>query len=279
METSRKHEGKLYYADECCVFRKTKELYGGLSNMASGFPLIVNGVHILSSEALYQACRFPDRLDIQEKIIKERSPMTAKMISKPFREHTRDEWDSIRIKIMRWCLRVKLAQNFIEFGRLLETTQDKPIVEDSKKDDFWGAIRDKENPNILYGVNALGRLLMELRQFYNQNRYSYEIFVVEPLNIANFDLYGHPILRIDERLKFLSFIKKHLCIDENNNNINIKNNTSVVNKKQAEAKVELNTINAVSEKSKKPKPKKNTNTNIKNKKIATNKTPQLFSDY
>lgn len=207
MET-KKHEHKVYNANECCVFRKTKELYGGLSNMASGFPLKVNGVHILTSEAIYQACRFPHLPDIQEKIIKEKSPMTAKMVGKPYRNNSREDWDDTRIKIMRWCLKVKLAQNFFEFGKLLESTFDKPIVEDSSKDDFWGAIRDKQDENILKGTNALGRLLMELRQFYNEKRYSYEMFVVEPLNIPNFTLFGQKIDTIDERETFISTIKK-----------------------------------------------------------------------
>ncbi|MDD3888258.1 MAG: NADAR family protein [Patescibacteria group bacterium] len=207
MET-KKHEHKIYNANECCVFRKTKELYGGLSNMASGFPLKVNGVHILTSEAIYQACRFPHLPDIQEKIIKEKSPMSAKMVGKPYRSNSRADWDDTRIKIMRWCLRVKLAQNFFEFGKLLESTFDKPIIEDSSKDDFWGAIRDKKDENILKGTNALGRLLMELRQSYNEKRYSYEMFVVEPLNIPNFTLFGQNIDTIDERETFISTIKK-----------------------------------------------------------------------
>jgi len=176
--------------------------------MASGFPLKVNDNHILTSEAIYQACRFPHLPDIQEKIIKEKSPMSAKMVGKPYRSNSREDWDDTRIKIMRWCLKVKLAQNFFEFGKLLESTFDKPIVEDSSKDDFWGAIRDKQDDNILKGTNALGRLLMELRQFYNEKRYSYEMFVVEPLNIPNFTLFGKKIETIDERETFISAIKK-----------------------------------------------------------------------
>lgn len=156
---SKKHEHKIYKANECCIFRKTKELYGGLSNMASGFPLKVNGVQILTSEAMYQAWRFPHLQDIQDKIIKEKSPMSAKMVGKPYRSISRADWDDTRIRIMRWCLRVKLAQNFFEFGKLLESTFDTPIVEDSSKDDFWGAIRDKHDENILKGTNALGDCL------------------------------------------------------------------------------------------------------------------------
>ena len=211
-----KHQEKNYNASEVIVFRKTKEAFGGLSNMASGFPLEVNGVHILTSEAIYQACRFPHLPHVQEKIILERSPMSAKMVSKPFREDSREDWDDVRINIMRWSLRVKLAQNFVEFGKLLETTQNKPIVEDSHKDNFWGAIRDKNGEEILRGVNALGRLLMELRQNYNDWRYTAKLFYVEPLKIPNFKLYGEHIGVVDEREKFIEFLGKQFGISTKN---------------------------------------------------------------
>lgn len=204
-EGNGKYQERTYSADEACVFRKTKEAFGGLSNMASGFPLIVNGIRFFSSEALYQACRFPHLPDVQSKIISERSPMSAKMVGKPFRNDSRLDWEAVRIEIMTWCLRVKLAQNFISFGQLLESTHDKPIVEDSSKDPFWGAMRDKENPKQLTGVNALGRLLMKLRQDYNSpNRFS--LLYVEPLSIPNFHLYGRPICEVDEREKFLNYL-------------------------------------------------------------------------
>jgi ribA/ribD-fused uncharacterized protein len=214
IEISKKHESKIYKANESCVFRKTKELYGGLSNMASGYPISINGITILSTEALYQACRFPHLPEVQEKIINEKSPMTSKMVSKPYRDNSRTDWDETRIRIMRWCLRIKLAQNFAEFGKLLESTFDKPIVEESTKDKFWGTIREKENENILTGVNALGRLLMELRAFYKQHRYSHDMFVIKPLDISNFKLFGHKIQEVDERDKFISYIKKNMRFEE-----------------------------------------------------------------
>lgn len=216
MET-KKYEPREYNASECCVFRKTKEPYGGLSNMASGFPLRVNGVKILTSEALYQACRFPHRPDIQKEILEKKSPMSAKIISKKYKKYTRSDWDNVRIKIMRWCLRVKLAQNFFKFGKLLESTFDKPIVEDSSRDDFWGAIRNKDDKNILKGINALGRLLMELREIYNKERYDYEMFVIQPLNIPDFKLLGEDIETIDERENTILYIKKMMRLEESEN--------------------------------------------------------------
>ena len=87
----------------------------------------------------------PERPDIQKIILAERSPMTAKMKSKPYRkENTRPDWEIVKVKVMKWCLRVKLAQNWIRFGDLLRSTDNRPIVEESRKDDFWGAKRQKD---------------------------------------------------------------------------------------------------------------------------------------
>ncbi len=172
------------------VFLKTKEAFGGLSNMAGGFPLHVNGVHIFSSEALYQACRFPHLPDVQRLIIEQRSPMTAKMKSKPHRKNSRADWDQVRVKIMRWCLHVKLAQNWRKFSELLLETYNQPIVEQSRKDDFWGA--KPVDDNTLVGMNVLGRLLMELREAIKAGSHE-SLSCVQPPAISNFLLGGRPI--------------------------------------------------------------------------------------
>lgn len=182
-------EKRLYDLSECITFRKTTEKFGGLSNMASGYPLVVNGIFIRSSEALYQAMRFPTLPSVQAEIIKQNSPMTAKMISKKYRAKTRDDWEKVKIHIMQWVLRVKLVQNIDTFGKLLLETDAKNIVEESTKDAFWGAKVIHDN---LEGINALGRLLMQLRELHKK----YQITLVPPLEIDNFKLYGNSICHI-----------------------------------------------------------------------------------
>ena len=177
---------RTYNTDECVSFRKTDEAFGGLSNMAGGYPIVVNNIFIRTSEALYQAMRFPDYPEIQKEIIEQKSPMTAKMVSKKYRaDKTRSDWNTKRIAIMKWSIRVKLVQNLDTFGSLLLNTENKSIVEESRKDQFWGAIRvDEKN---LEGTNALGRLLMELREIYkNSNSFT----VVSTPKIDKFRLYG-----------------------------------------------------------------------------------------
>ena len=191
---SRAAELRTYSRTDSVVFRKTNERFGGLSNMASGFPLEVNGIRILTSEALYQACRFPHKPEIQWPIIQQVSPMTAKMNSKPHRKDTRSDWDKVRVNIMRWCLRVKLAQNWQKFSELLLATGDRPIVEESRKDDFWGAKAADEET--LVGMNVLGRLLMEVREeLRSPNRE--RLRRVEPPSVPQFLLQSRPIGIVD----------------------------------------------------------------------------------
>ena len=62
-------EKRKYVISDCITFRKTNEEYGGLSNMAGGYLIYLNDAKILTSEALYQACRFPDFPDIQSQVL------------------------------------------------------------------------------------------------------------------------------------------------------------------------------------------------------------------
>lgn len=177
-----------YKIDDCAVFRKTKEQYGALSNMCAGFPLIVNDIRIKTSEALYQALRFPHLPDVQKAIIAENSPMSAKFIAKKYYPESRIDWTKIKIDVMRYCLHLKLFQNQDIFTGVLQSTGDKQIVEYSTKDDFWGA---KEfDANQLCGSNILGKLLVELRDdaslICSRNW-------LEPIALSDFVLYGKQI--------------------------------------------------------------------------------------
>jgi ribA/ribD-fused uncharacterized protein len=172
------------------VFNKTKEKWGGFSNMCAGFPLRVNGAEIRTSEALYQALRFPDHPEVQQLIIADPSPRGAKMRSKSHRqEFARMDWDEIQVQVMWWCLRVKLAQNFEKFGGELFIAGDKPIVEESANDMFWGAVDQKDGT--LKGANVLGKLLMELRTRYKADPAA--LRSVPPPGIGNFRLMGQEI--------------------------------------------------------------------------------------
>jgi len=181
-----KSKFRTYDMNNVAAFKKTSELFGGLSNMAGGYPIVVNDINILSSEALYQACRYPDFPEIQSSIIRQRSPMAANMVSKQEVDKTRPDWLSVRVPIMKWCLKVKLAQNWDMFSELLESTGNLPIVEVSNIDEYW-ACKIKEGKYI--GGNVLGRLLMELRDF-RKTIQEEELNGISPLQIVNFKFLG-----------------------------------------------------------------------------------------
>lgn len=180
---------RTYNKKEVIIFSKTTGEFGGLSNMASGYSLFVNETNIANTEILYQACRFPLFPKIQEEIISQSNPMEAKEISRKYIQYSRQDWEVVKFDVMKWCLQIKLLQNYSKFSKLLLSTDDSPIVEFSMKDNVWGAI--PVSKDLLKGKNALGRLLMEIRESYAKKMI--EIDFVSPLNIPAFLLFDQPI--------------------------------------------------------------------------------------
>jgi type I restriction enzyme S subunit len=152
---------RSYLAGSAAVFCRTQGPFGALSNMARGFPISIGGLEIPSAEALYQALRFPHRADIQQLVLQAKNAWLAKQVARTHAVESRGDWNSIRVRVMRWCLRLKTGHAPQRFGAVLLSTGDRPIVELSDKDTFWGAARAGQR---LVGVNALGRLLMEVRE-------------------------------------------------------------------------------------------------------------------
>lgn len=190
---------RIYKSKEVITFSKTSDSYGGLSNMAPGYSLFVNQTVISNSEILYQACRFPLFPQIQEELISQSNPMEAKKISRKYIQYTRQDWEVVKFDIMRWCLQVKLLQNHEKFSALLLSTFPKPIVEYSTKDPIWGATPiDAET---LKGKNALGRLLMELRELCLNDGNEQEY--VKQLNIPAFLLFNNPIEKVHKNEFFI----------------------------------------------------------------------------
>ena len=66
-------------------FNKTKDANGWLSNM-SAHPVKYDNKWWLTTEALFQALRFPEDSKVREIIRAEKSPMTAKMMAKKFKD-------------------------------------------------------------------------------------------------------------------------------------------------------------------------------------------------
>lgn len=152
---------KKYQFSEAVSFLKTQESFGGLSNMAAGYPINLCGISCRTSEHLYQALKFPDHPEIQSEILAVPSPMGAKMVAKRCRQLIRPDWEEIKLAVMDYCVRAKLQCNFYLFGNLLRSTGNADIVEISPKHDtYWGCVPQGD---LLVGHNHLGIQLTNLR--------------------------------------------------------------------------------------------------------------------
>jgi ribA/ribD-fused uncharacterized protein len=143
------------------AFLRVRDPFGAFSNMAIGFPMTLDGTPVPSSEALYQALRFPHLPDFQREILDQSAPVLSKRHAYARITDTRPDWDQVRVNVMRYVLRAKFGSAQGELLGLLRGTGDRPVVEISYRDDFWGA---RPVDGRLVGRNVLGRLLMELRQ-------------------------------------------------------------------------------------------------------------------
>ena len=150
----------VYVSDESCVFKYTRGQWGEFSNFHPGFPLIVAGQAWPTSEHLYQACKFLDA-PIRETIRKAGSAKSAKQIARANQNIVRADWYNHSLFVMEWVLRCKLSLHPQMFGSVLLATGDRPIVESSQYDAFWGA--KPTGVGLLIGDNNLGVLLMKVR--------------------------------------------------------------------------------------------------------------------
>lgn len=155
-------EIRTYEKAKCAVFYRVKEMHGDLSNMASGMPIRVMGVTWGSSEALYQALRFPQNPEAQKAVLDAPSPMGSKFASRKHLALSRTDWLTVNVACMKQVLRMRFGCNQERLREAFLQTGDSPIVEMSLKDDFWGA--KPQGEGVLVGRNVLGRLMMGLRE-------------------------------------------------------------------------------------------------------------------
>ena len=154
-----------YDPQNTAAFMRSRERYGKLSNMTSGFPISANGLTFQSPEGLYQALKFPDHPVFQKNIAAQRSGMDAKRAAYRQSPPLRPQWDSLKVQAMAYTIALKLAQHPETFGAALRETGNLTIVETSFRDQFWGA---KPTGDHSVGVNALGQILTAARNALTQ---------------------------------------------------------------------------------------------------------------
>ena len=158
-----------YPAAETICIRKTIEEWGILGNFYRT-PIVANGITFDSTERLYHIMKLKPEATVGFRSIMsvpagQRIKMRARRLFKEQPGWFRQDWPSMVVDAMKYCLTLKYEQSEA-FRKELERSRGKYIVEDEtsrkkgKEADTWGAVHKGDE---YVGPNLLGRLLMELR--------------------------------------------------------------------------------------------------------------------
>lgn len=150
---------RVYARGAVCGFRYSRAEWGELSNFwPLPTPITVRPWTFSTSEHLYQAAKFVGAPARQARIAGAATPRDAKALGRA--SGIDPGWSARRVDVMRWTLRLKREANAGCIDAVLERTGDRPIVEISARDVWWGA---RPVGGCYEGCNVLGRLWMELR--------------------------------------------------------------------------------------------------------------------
>ena len=153
---------RVYARDQVCGFRYSRAEWGAFSNFQPlAVPITAGPWTFRFSESLYQAAKFAARPDVQQRIAEAPTAREAAAIGRTPGLGIDPDWNAQRVDVMRWVLRLKREANAAEIDAVLAATGDRPIVEVSSRDPWWGA---RPVAGRYEGRNVLGRLWMELRQ-------------------------------------------------------------------------------------------------------------------
>ncbi len=143
--------------DDTIYFYNRDEPYYEFTNFAP-YGFFAKTTFWNTSEHYFQAQKFP-KMALYEEVRQARTPSDARKLARANFRRQREDWDEIRLNVMREALRQKFDAN-PPLKQLLLSTGQRPLVEASEEDAFWGFGPDRE------GQNNLGKLLMELREQY-----------------------------------------------------------------------------------------------------------------
>lgn len=128
--------------------------YGWLSNFSTCRVVMPDGIEYPSVEHAYQAYKSKDP-EQKKKIAKLRTAALAKREGR--RLKVRDDWESIKLKVMFTALNRKFSADNPQFVENLLGTGNAELVEGNTwGDTYWGVCRGQ-------GENNLGKLLMKIR--------------------------------------------------------------------------------------------------------------------
>lgn len=133
------------------VIDRFRDKYSFLSNMYAS-PIVLGSVHYTCAEAAFQAVKLKDKT--QRVRFQGLSGSAAKQLGR--KVQLREDWNTIRIDVMRWVIKEKFSQNPELAKRLVQTGSEELIERNTWGDKFWGVCNG-------VGQNNLGKILMDLR--------------------------------------------------------------------------------------------------------------------
>ena len=121
-------------------------------------PILIDSKLWPTTEHYYQAMKFPNDPEFQEKIRLVTDPGKMKALAWGDKSpELRKDWDSVSSEVMFKCCKEKFLQHEA-LKKVLLGTGDKELIEHTKNDAFWGDGGDGS------GRNELGKVLMAVRK-------------------------------------------------------------------------------------------------------------------
>lgn len=118
-----------------------------------------HGAYWPTVEHYFQAQKFPNNPEYQEKIRLSHSPSQAKDLGRSRAVPIRPDWDEVKDGIMRRAVQAKFDTHQRLKSELVQTGEEE-LIEDAPSDYYWGAGRTGT------GKNRLGEILIETRSAY-----------------------------------------------------------------------------------------------------------------
>jgi hypothetical protein len=139
-------------------FYKADDSYGCFSNF-SLHEIHIQNLDWPTVEHYYQAQKLVGTRDhyLIETIRASETAMDATKIGRHPSRSLRDDWENVKIPVMREAVFIKFLTH-LDIQQVLLETGDRELVEDSPVDYYWGCGKDKT------GLNHLGKILMSVRQ-------------------------------------------------------------------------------------------------------------------
>jgi ribA/ribD-fused uncharacterized protein len=128
----------------------------------SAYPFELDGAEWPTVEHYYQGMKF-EQETLRDKIRQADNPAQAQAIAKQQNRQIRADWKAIRVTVMLRGLYIR-CRTYPPLAERLLASADRPIVETSQYDYFWGCGRD------FRGENAFGKALMQVRERLIQER-------------------------------------------------------------------------------------------------------------